>query len=86
MLTFEDNPVKALPAQHKITDMLLPRRSATVLACVLIALLAELPATAQRRQQPRPQPAPVLSFFEVPEEKAVEVVAVIGASQQALAA
>ncbi|HXH16952.1 MAG TPA: flagellar biosynthesis protein FlhA [Sphingomonas sp.] len=29
---------------------------------------------------------PVLSFFEVPEEKAVEVVAVIGASQQALAA
>ncbi|TCP88563.1 flagellar biosynthesis protein FlhA [Sphingomonas sp. PP-CE-1A-559] len=29
---------------------------------------------------------PVMSFFEVPEEKAVEVVAVIGASQQALAA
>jgi len=30
---------------------------------------------------------PVLSFFEVPEEKAVEVVAVIGApQQQALAA
>jgi len=29
---------------------------------------------------------PVLSFFEVPEEKAVEVVAVIGAPQQALAA
>jgi flagellar biosynthesis protein FlhA len=29
---------------------------------------------------------PVLSFFEVPEEKAVEVVAVIGASHQALAA
>ncbi len=29
---------------------------------------------------------PVMSFFEVPEEKAVEVVAVIGASQQVLAA
>jgi flagellar biosynthesis protein FlhA len=29
---------------------------------------------------------PVMSFFEVPEDKAVEVVAVIGAPQQALAA
>jgi len=28
----------------------------------------------------------VMSFFEVPEDKAVEVVAVIGAPQQALAA
>ena len=81
MLTFEDNPVKALPAQHKITDMLLPRRSATVLACVLIALLAELPATAQRRQQPRPQPAPVLSFFEVHEQSITDLQAAMTAGK-----
>lgn len=49
-----------------------PRHPAA-LACVVAALLLELPVTAQRRQAVRPQPAPVLSFFEVHEQSITDL-------------
>ena len=61
--------------------MPLPRRSATALACLFVALVAELPATAQRRQQARPQPAPVVSFFEVHEQSITDLQAAMTAGK-----
>ncbi len=73
MLTFREWGVKEPRDPIMMTGMLQPRLSATTLTCVALILLADFPVTAQRRPAARPQPAPVLSFYEVHEQSIVDL-------------
>ena len=73
MLTFSDKGVKEPRDPIMMSDMPQSRLLATVLACVVLALLADSPLTAQRRPAARPQPAPVLGFYEVHEQSIVDL-------------